>query len=63
MNDIRKRKSYSDETAAMTVNSTKLKPTLTATPFVRELEYGKNCKRYWNYDQMVLPFGLFWVVF
>ena len=56
VNESREGKAYSDEEAAINVNSTKMKPPLTSTPFVRELEYGKNRDGYWNYDRMLLQF-------
>ena len=42
VNEMRKGTSYCDKDAAIAINATNEKPPLTSTPFVRELEYGKN---------------------
>ena len=47
-------KDYSDETAAITINSTAEKPKLIATPFTWQFKYGCNHDTYWTYNHVVL---------
>ena len=54
INAIRKTQKYSDETAALEINGTVMKPKLTTSPFLRFLQYGKNQSGYWTYNHMVL---------
>ena len=54
VNEIKKGKNYLDEDAAVMVNGTKKKETLTSTPFVRYLEYGANNDGYWKYENMIM---------
>ena len=53
VNNKRRGTCYSDKEAATIVNGGPMKGDLTDTPFVRELEYGKNGDGYWSYNHMV----------
>ena len=54
VNIKREGKHYSDSTAAKLRNGTSLKPRLTVSPFVRQLEYRNGLEGYWSYKHMVL---------
>ena len=54
VNIKREGKHYSDSTAAKLRNGTSLKPRLTVSPFVRQLEYRNGLEGYWSYEHMVL---------
>ena len=54
VNEKRRGKKYSDENAAIEIYGSSLKKRLDKSPFIRELEYGKNKNGYWTYDHMVV---------
>ena len=54
VNKNRQFQHYSDKEAAISQHGTSLKPPLTSSPFVVELEYGAGHDGYWSYDLMVL---------
>ena len=54
VNALRQGTKYSEESAAEEIHGSVFKKELTHTPFVRELEYGKNKNGYWTYDHMVV---------
>ena len=54
VNENRKNCKYSDENAAILRNGTAMKPLLTCSPFIRELEYGSGHEGYWTYEHMCL---------
>ena len=54
INKIREDQHYSDRDTAVQLYGTSKKKKLITTPFVRELEYGKNNNGYWTYDHMVI---------
>ena len=47
---------YFDKVAAQDVNESTKKPVLTASPFLRLLEYGANNDGYWTGNHMILQF-------
>ena len=56
VNEICKGCEYSDADAALEITGSRLKGDLTRTPFLRQLDYGKNNEGYWTYSHMVLQF-------
>ena len=54
VNKSRENKKYSDEDAAKEILGSPFKKKLETSPFIRELEYGKNKHGYWSYDHRVL---------
>ena len=54
VNESRKGKDYSNEDAAVIVTGNAEKGKLTTSPFLRELEYGKNIDGYWTYNHMII---------
>ena len=54
INKIRDGTHYSDRQAALLLYGTSKKQKLESSPFVRELDYGKNNEGYWTYDHMVI---------
>ena len=54
INSKRNGETYKDEEAAMTINKTIQKPSLTSSPFIKMFELGQNNEGYWTYNHMVL---------
>jgi hypothetical protein len=48
------KRNYSDKDAALKINGTTVKPTLTHSPFVHQFDYGNNQDGYWTYDHMII---------
>ena len=54
INEKRKDEHYSDPEAAEEFYGTSKKQILKSSPFIRELDYGKNNEGYWRYSHMVV---------
>ena len=54
VNKLQDGKRYSDEAAAEELYGSSFKRKLEKSPFLRELEYGKNKCGYWTYNHMVI---------